>query len=107
MNSIGLKKVTYYLIRHKETREIMPQSKCRRGYSHWNPSNKNLIFHGASNTPRLFINEKSAKRTISAWFYMPNSRNTYNNEGECELDLKDDGRKKEDLEILKIRIIKA
>lgn len=89
---------TFFLIRHKVTGKYMPQMKRGRGYTHWNPG---LEFpkdvFSATSFPRLLESEKQARRVISDWASLPNSRNDY--EGDLQIG-KDDGRKKEDLEIV-------
>jgi hypothetical protein len=112
MNTIGLKKVTFYFIRHKETKQIMPLAKRNRGYSHWNPSSDGILpskmFLGV---PRLLESKEQAKKCISLWFACQNGRrsmhqSSYTGEWDDIVDFKVDNRKKEDLEIIKIRIIK-
>lgn len=109
MNSIGLKKVTYYIIRHKATRQVMPLMKRGRGYTSWNPSStkeEDKVF-SATDLPRLIWSKEKAKRVISVWSFMPNGYVKHNWDGDSDIDIKPDGRTKDDLEIVKIRIIKA
>ena len=102
---------TLYAIRHIATKQYMPQLRGK-GYSYWNPSSTNPIndIKGRKNAgvPRLFPSSLCAKRAITAWAYMPNARMTYRTGyfGEEDYDIidKPDGRKKEDLEIVEVRI---
>lgn len=100
----------YYAIRHIRTGELMPEVRTRGGYSHWNPDNSNMpikIFFGH---PRLFETRKRAIRCISQWVSCQNGRRHFNQNyftGECDdsIDIKLDGRKKEDLEVVKVVVI--
>jgi len=100
----------YYMIRHKATGEFMPQLKGK-GYSHWNPNNPNSISSNKfTGSPRLLPTIRIAKRIISQWNSLPNAFNnyrdsTFSNEGESFIDIKLDGRKKEDLEVVEVDII--
>lgn len=112
MNSIGTKRVTFYLIRHIATKQIMPLARRNRGYSHWNPDSDSIITKGLfRNVPRLLESEKQAAQCIRQWFNYPNGRQTsyqtHYGEWDDIVDFKPDGRKKEDLEIVKIRMIKV
>ncbi len=102
----------YYLVRHKATLEFMPQLRRGRGYSHWNPAivktseaftKKSLV-----GVPRLFPTERSAKAGISAWAANPNAKSmftqSYDGEVDEDIRIKYDGRKKEDLEAVEVRI---
>lgn len=101
----------FYMIQHRRTGEFMPELK-RRGYSHWNPDKaetatgvlKNLLI----GTPRLFKSIRSAKYAIVGWKSTPNGRyHTYQSHGgdwDEDIHVKPDGRKKEDLLIVKVEI---
>ena len=91
-----------YAIRHKESGELMPEVK-RRGYSHWNPKTGKLP-DTIIGTPRLLASRGSAVRCITQWAYMPNARNTYDHDGEACIDIKEDGRTKDDLEVVEINL---
>ena len=99
----------YYLIRHKATGEFMPELKRGRGYSHWNPSSENGInpkrYTGA---PRLLPSIRMAKQCISQWNACPNasfySKQSSFGDEDCGMDIKPDGRKKEDLEVVIVNI---
>lgn len=97
----------YYMIRHKASGEFMPQMKRGRGYSHWNPSNGELP-KKITGCPRLLPSRKSASRVIIQWNSMPNARySSYQSHGgdwDYGIDIKNDGRKKEDLEIVEVNI---
>lgn len=97
----------YYMIRHKATQEFMPQLK-KRGYTHWNPAitPTNEVFRKdvLTGVPRLLASRGQAHRVIVQWAALPNAHNTFDHDGEADLDIKDDGRKKEDLEIVKVNI---
>lgn len=102
---------TYYAIRHKETGELMPQGKKDRGYSHWNPSNKEHEFIGALSTPRLLDTRRRAAKCIASWAAFPNGdihTMTDWETGASEdvgVRYERDGRKKEDLEVVEITLI--
>lgn len=93
----------YYAIRHIKTQQLMPEARHRRGYSHWNPDNDHTPWGIFLNTPRLLESKKQANKVIVGWFTMPNSKNKYFGDDE-DLDINDDGRKKEDLEVIKIEL---
>lgn len=104
----------YYLIRHKTTQEFMPQLERGRGYSHWNPAVIPTIevFRPRKllGIPRLLPSRRVAARCIVQWVLNPNSYTGYRTSmifGDDEPDLlsKDDGRKKEDLEIVEVVIL--
>ncbi len=100
------------MIRHKATGEFMPELHKTRGYSHWNPSieptSERFKPSKLLGTPRLFPSRSSAHRSIAQWNAMPNarwsSRQTYFGEYDDDLDIKPDGRSKEDLEIVEVNI---
>jgi hypothetical protein len=95
----------YYLIRHKSSGKYMPQAKKNRGYTHWNPSNQNnpVEFNdglvNALSVPRLLPSKKMALACIVQWAFLPNATTDY--DGDIKLG-KDDGRKKEDLEVVEV-----
>lgn len=91
----------YYAIRHKLTKQIMPQMLRGRGYSHWNPSKPDVIVYSITDIPRLFTNKNHALRAISGWYNCPNARHDY--DGDIKIGPMDD-RKKEDLEIIKVSL---
>lgn len=99
----------YYAIRHKATSELMPQGKKNRGYSHWNPSNPNSKFKYALPIPRLLDTRRKAANCIKAWAANPNSKMSYSvsyaGEEDYSVDIKPDGRKKEDLEVVEIELV--
>lgn len=89
----------------------MPEVKTNGGYSHWNPSNPNMphdIFTGA---PRLFPMRRKAARCIVQWFVNQNGRRSYHQSGQYGedfdeiIDIKEDGRKKEDLEVIEVELL--
>ena len=96
----------YYIIRHKASGRIMPLMRRNRGYSHWNPSKNNLKTIQELDIPRILKSRRQAEQCISQWNACPNMKyyaNTSRWEGEdCDLDIKPDGRKKEDLEVVKV-----
>lgn len=104
----------YYLIRHKATGEYMPQLERGRGYSHWNPAAVRTVdvFRPRKliGVPRLLPSRRTAAHCIANWNAYPNSY-TRSNRGDGwnddpELAVgKDDGRKKEDLEIVEVAIV--
>lgn len=112
MNSLGLKRVTFYCIRHIKSNRIMPEVKTRGGYSHWNPDNPDAPISMFFDSPRLFETKERAKRSIVQWFVCQNGRrhfsqNNYTGEFEDDIIYKEDGRKKEDLEVIKIRLLRV
>lgn len=100
--------VMCYLIRHKDTGELMPLMRRGRGYSHWNPALTGNIVDAAMNMPRMFPTRNNAQKAITAWACMPNSeyRGYTNHYEESDYDIcsKDDGRKKEDLEVVMVEM---
>ena len=100
--------MTYYAIRHRATGQLMPQSRRNRGYSHWNPSADHK-FDQALTVPRLLENERTAQRCIAQWAVCPNGKRSgyqsfYDGEWEETIDFKDDGRKRDDLEAVRLKI---
>ena len=102
--------MTYYVIRHKATGELMPQSRRDRGYSHWNPNNPEHEFGLRLGVPRLIDTRRRAVRCIYAWAANPNGRRSlsapsyYTGEQDDIVDIKPDGRKAEDLEVVEVEI---
>lgn len=101
----------YYAIRHKASGQLMPQMKRGRGYSHWNPSNPDpeKKVYAIMPTPRLIDTRKRAMACLAQWAAMPNAKyfgHTDFETGYKEYDLatKRDGRKKEDLEVVKVEL---
>lgn len=95
----------YYMVRHKASGEFMPELKRGRGYSHWNPSTNSMPqLAKVIGVPRLLPSRRTAQRVITQWTTLPNAHNTYDHDGEVDLDIKDDGRKKEDLEVVEVNI---
>lgn len=101
--------MTYYMIRHKATGEFMPQLKGK-GYSHWNPDscNNHISNRKLTGTPRILASIGVAKRVIAQWNCLPNAynhfRQGYDGDSDLVIDVKEDGRKKEDLEIVIVNI---
>jgi hypothetical protein len=102
----------YYMIRHKATGEFMPELKRTRGYSYWNPSKADTVEtlkRKLTGCPRLFSSRRKAVGSIAAWNAFPNSRQgsyqSYDGEWDDRVDIKPDGRSKEDLEIVEVDII--
>lgn len=97
----------HYAIRHKATGFLMPQMKKDRGYSHWNPD-KPKELHASLGVPRLLQSRRQAVKCISGWAAFPNSKGgghySYDGEWIEDIDMKDDGRKKEDLEVIEVYI---
>lgn len=100
----------YYLIRHKASGEFMPQAKKSRGYSHWNPSNVNG--HGMQQAlpiPRLIDTRRKAAKCIKEWVCNPNAKHTftvsYEGHEDDSLDIKPDGRTKNDLEVVEVELV--
>jgi len=102
----------YYMIRHKATGEFMPELKRTRGYSHWNPALHDTATHLGRRkllgVPRLFPSRGSAYRSIVQWNAVPNGRQSshqsYDGEWDDDIDIKPDGRSKDDLEIVEVNI---
>lgn len=101
----------YFLIRHKATGEYMPQLERGRGYSHWNPAAiaTTEVFRPRKllGVPRLLPSRRVAARCIVQWDLNPNSymgqKSGYDDD--LIVEFKDDGRKKEDLEIVEVDIV--
>jgi hypothetical protein len=97
-----------FIIKHKKTGLFMPEVRTKGGYSHWNPDNPKMpdIFR---DVPRLFMTEKRAKQCIVQWFVCQNGRRSMHQsrDGEWDdiVDIKLDGRTKEDLEVIKVEIM--
>jgi hypothetical protein len=100
---------TFYAIRHKQTKELMPQSVWRGGYTHWNPGAKVTdSTYFKLGVPRLFTARNKATQSIVQWFAKPNYALRYISDepwADRELDIEEDGRKKEDLEIVEVKFI--
>ena len=84
------------------------------GYSHWNPSHPDspnrLDPKKLLGVPRLLPSRRKASRCISLWNSMPNAKETFGRGeyGDLEPDyigIKEDGRSKDDLEIVEVEII--
>jgi hypothetical protein len=100
----------YYVIRHKATGEIMPQSRKDKGYSHWNPSHPEHEFGLGLGVPRLIDTRRRAARCIYMWASNPNGKhkgyqNQWTGEWEDDYDIKPDGRTANDLEIVEVDVI--
>lgn len=97
----------YYVIRHKSTGQLMPEVK-RRGYTHWNP-NTNSMPNTSIGIPRLLHSRRQAHRCIVQWASLPNAKTVYSMSDEyseeLDIDIKLDGRKKDDLEIIEARLV--
>lgn len=100
------------MIRHKESGEFMPELKRTRGYSHWNPAKVDTASNFKKKlvgTPRLFASRKNAHLSIAQWYALPNGRQSsyqsYDGEWDDILDSKEDGRSKDDLEIVPVELV--
>lgn len=96
----------YYLIKHLASGEFMPQMKRGRGYTHWNPSSA-VEASNKTNVPRLLVSEEQAKRVIKMWAIYPNAH-TRRAEADWDNDdflTKPDGRKREDLVVVKVQMV--
>lgn len=102
---------TFFVIRHIASGALMPQAKRNRGYSHWNPAAVGKVFDVALDVPRLLRTRNSAARCIAQWAACPNGRHTsyqtYSGEYDDAVDFKDDGRKKDDLEVVEVSVTGA
>lgn len=97
------------MIRHVATGQFMPELKKGRGYSHWNPATGAMPNHSKIiGVPRLLPTRRTAHRCIVQWTAMPNARfegyTTGSGEDDFDIVIKDDGRKKEDLEVVEVNI---
>lgn len=105
----------YYMIRHKDTGEFMPELKRTRGYSHWNPGvvDTLTIFNKQKllGTPRLFKSSNQARRCVLLWAANPNAKAKQYQRSDGEWDeefyTKPDGRKREDLEVVIVDIVET
>lgn len=99
----------FFVIRHIASGLLMPQAKRNRGYSHWNPAIVGQVFDLALDVPRLLHTRNSAVQCIAQWAACPNGRHTsyqtYDGYDDDGVDCKDDGRKKEDLEIIEVVLV--
>lgn len=91
---------------------VMPQMKRGRGYSHWNPGNpKQKEIAAQLSVPRLLRDRRHANKVINCWANLPNAHNSnhQSRDGEWidDIDIKPDGRKKEDLEIIEIHLMEV
>jgi hypothetical protein len=100
--------MVYFLIRHKATGEYMPLAK-RKGYTHWNPGIPGKVFGASMGVPRLIDTRRKAARIIVMWASQPNLsyHHTDNIWESHDLQIKEDGRKKEDLEIVEVCIMEV
>ena len=99
---------SYYVIEHKLTGKLMPQMRRDKGYTHWNPG-INSCPDSALDTPRLIMSKESAKRIITQWYVHPNMTIYYyedGNGGDMNYHATPDGRKKEDLRILRVQLVR-
>lgn len=98
----------YWVIRHKATGELMPQMAKDRGYTNWNP-NTNKSPRQALGVPRLFDKLRSANISAKRWASMPNAHNRYYTSSYGEdvdgIITRDDGRKLEDIEVVKVDLV--
>ncbi len=102
----------YYMIRHKATGEFMPELRRGRGYTHWNPGKVDTATHLGRRkllgVPRLFPSRKAAHNSIVQWNSLPNAYNGFRSgpfgSEDFDTNITDDGRKKEDLEIVECDI---
>lgn len=91
--------IPIYMIRHKVTKEYMPQMKGRVGYIYWNPATKTHV-RNSLGFPRIFTSRAKATRVIIKWA----SGNISNNiKGESKQI--EDGRDLQDLQIIKAYIV--
>lgn len=98
----------YWVIRHKATGELMPQMKRSRGYTNWNP-NTNDPPRQALGVPRLFNKLRSANTSARLWVSAPNAYNGYYTSSYVEdiddIITREDGRKKDDIEVIKVDLV--
>lgn len=100
--------MTFYVIRHVKTGQVMPQMKRGRGYTHWNPTTDAKVF-AATTVPRLFPSERAARKAFDAWINWPNLEHTIVDRWEGgdtdHRDHKDDGRTPFDLEVIPVCLV--
>ena len=104
----------FYAIRHKATGDLMPELTGGRGYSHWNPTNKETyddLRRILTGTPRLLSSRRKALMCIAQWFSLPNGieKRSYNSgyygdEEDVIIQTTPDGRSKDDLEVVEIHL---
>ena len=92
-----------YVIRHKASGKLMPLMKRNRGYTSWNPSIRILPIE--TDVPRIISGYHKARRIAKIWAREPNLKYSYSYNGstgeeDYELDIKPDGRKLEDIELV-------
>ena len=103
MTITTVEKGKFFMIRHKATGQIMPLFKRNRGYSLWNPSTNPSEHPRSMKVPRILQSEKQANRCIVMWNLMPNAKERFYEDGP-EVDFRPDGRKKEDLEVVAVKL---
>jgi len=104
-------RVQYYVIRHKETGNYMPQKMFRTatgGYSFWEPTNAGGMggVGFPAIIPRLFTNKQSAQTAITYWL-KGNAEKMRDYDGEFEglaYNPPVISRKREDLEVITVTL---
>lgn len=102
--------IDVFVIRHKASGELMPLMRRGKGYSHWNPGNQKYVIQAQTDTPRILLSKKQAQGVINQWNAIPNGKmhysspSWYNPDGDESMDIKPDGRRKEDLEIVPAKL---
>lgn len=83
----------------------MPQARRGKGYTHWNPDNPNAPKYMFTGVPRLVDTRRRAAGIINRWNSYPNLSYKLSYDGDdYDLAIKDDKRKKEDLEIVEVEL---
>lgn len=104
--------LTFFVLQHAATGELMPESKGRGGYTNWVPGDPNS-FDNSLITPRLFVNEDSARRALVQWAMGTRDRKRHVDTGEYgmiygewdEIVILDAGRKKTDLVVRPAQLV--
>lgn len=102
--------MTLFVIRHKATGKLMPQLTGRaRGYSHWNPSRATTLKKAETGIPRFLSSATQARQCIAQWNANPNGiykgYTSFAGEDDYFTDTTDDGRTKDDLEVVMVEVI--
>lgn len=98
----------FFALRHKASKTLMPLIRRGKGYTHWNPSKPIKFATRILNVPRLFESERVALKALNAWATMPNAEmrgyTSYAGEDDYDFFTKEDGRTKDDLEIVPVEL---
>lgn len=90
----------YYVIRHKQTRQVLPVARSR---------NKTSAELSATQSPRLFTRQSSATQALDWWcggiWHMELYASAPDSEPDCYLECEAQWRTKDDMEIIRVLLI--